>query len=75
MVEAAERRVDEAISRSKDGAIETMYIGGDHRCWRSAGGCVNRMWDDVATVVWARMRRRVEGYEAVGTFSPIMILD
>eukprot|EP00959_Pyramimonas_sp_CCMP1952_P227202 4750451-Pyramimonas_sp.AAC.1 len=41
MVEAAERRVDDAVSRSPDGAIEIMCIGGDHRCWRSDGGCVN----------------------------------
>eukprot|EP00959_Pyramimonas_sp_CCMP1952_P116037 2425806-Pyramimonas_sp.AAC.1 len=75
MVEAAERLVDEAISRSKDGAIEIMCIGGHHRCWRSAGGCVNRMWDDVATIVRARMNRRIEGYKAVGTFPLIMILD
>eukprot|EP00959_Pyramimonas_sp_CCMP1952_P446678 9352795-Pyramimonas_sp.AAC.1 len=37
MVEAAERLVDEAITRAKDGAIVIMYVGGDHKCWRSAG--------------------------------------
>eukprot|EP00959_Pyramimonas_sp_CCMP1952_P017261 366460-Pyramimonas_sp.AAC.1 len=75
MVEAAERLVDDAVSRSPDGAIEIMYIGGDHRCWRSDGGCVNRMWDDVATLVRARMNRRIRGYKAAGTFPRIMILD
>eukprot|EP00959_Pyramimonas_sp_CCMP1952_P172486 3603857-Pyramimonas_sp.AAC.1 len=37
MVEAAERLVDDAITRAKDGAIEIMYVGGDHKCWRSDG--------------------------------------
>eukprot|EP00959_Pyramimonas_sp_CCMP1952_P334332 7001777-Pyramimonas_sp.AAC.1 len=52
-----------------------MYIGGGHRCWRSDGGCVDRMWDDVATLVRARMNRRIEDYKAAGTFARIMILD
>eukprot|EP00959_Pyramimonas_sp_CCMP1952_P069935 1460197-Pyramimonas_sp.AAC.1 len=33
------------------------------------------MWDDVATLVRARMNRRVEDYEAAGTFPRIMVLD
>eukprot|EP00959_Pyramimonas_sp_CCMP1952_P355512 7446060-Pyramimonas_sp.AAC.1 len=75
MVEAAERLVDDAVSRPADGAIEIMYIGGGQRCWRSAGGCVSRMWDNVATIVRARMNRRIEDYKAVGEFPRIMILD
>eukprot|EP00959_Pyramimonas_sp_CCMP1952_P451176 9446009-Pyramimonas_sp.AAC.1 len=75
MVEAAERLVDDAVSCSPDGAIEIMCIGGDHRCWRSAGGCVNRMLDDVATIVRARMNRRIEDCKTAGIFPRIMILD
>eukprot|EP00959_Pyramimonas_sp_CCMP1952_P100922 2111089-Pyramimonas_sp.AAC.1 len=75
MVEAAERLVDPAISRAKDGAIEILYGGGGNKCWRSAGGGVDRMWDDVATLVRARMNRRIEGYKAAGTSPRIMILD
>eukprot|EP00959_Pyramimonas_sp_CCMP1952_P453278 9467972-Pyramimonas_sp.AAC.1 len=52
-----------------------MYIGGDHRFWRSAGGGVSRMWDDVATTVRARLNRRIEGYKDVGAFPRIMIID
>eukprot|EP00959_Pyramimonas_sp_CCMP1952_P095458 1996045-Pyramimonas_sp.AAC.1 len=64
MVEASERLVDEATTRAKDGAIEIMYVGGDHKCWRSAGAGVSQMWDDVAALVRARMKRRIESYKA-----------
>eukprot|EP00959_Pyramimonas_sp_CCMP1952_P150709 3154028-Pyramimonas_sp.AAC.1 len=33
------------------------------------------MWDDVATLVRARMNRRIEDYKAAGTFPRIMVLD
>eukprot|EP00959_Pyramimonas_sp_CCMP1952_P040463 846056-Pyramimonas_sp.AAC.1 len=64
MVEAAEKLVDDAIARAKDGAIEIMYVGGGHKCWRSDGSGVSQMWDDVATLVRARMSRRIESYKA-----------
>eukprot|EP00959_Pyramimonas_sp_CCMP1952_P179911 3762205-Pyramimonas_sp.AAC.1 len=52
-----------------------MCVGGGHKCWRSAGGGVDRMWDGAATLVRARMNRLIEGCKAVGTFPRIMILD
>eukprot|EP00959_Pyramimonas_sp_CCMP1952_P372512 7801031-Pyramimonas_sp.AAC.1 len=35
MAEAADRLVDDAITRAKDGAIEIIYVGGGTTCWRS----------------------------------------
>eukprot|EP00959_Pyramimonas_sp_CCMP1952_P008196 171298-Pyramimonas_sp.AAC.1 len=56
MLEAVERIIEDAVKRSPDGAIEIMCIGGDRRWWKSPdGGCVDPMWDDVATLVRARM--------------------
>eukprot|EP00959_Pyramimonas_sp_CCMP1952_P405363 8496030-Pyramimonas_sp.AAC.1 len=75
MAEAAERLVDDAITRAKDGAIEIMYVGGGHKCWRSDGYGVSQMWGDVATLVRARMNRRIESYKAMGISPRIMILD
>eukprot|EP00959_Pyramimonas_sp_CCMP1952_P034406 721038-Pyramimonas_sp.AAC.1 len=33
------------------------------------------MWDDVATMVRARMNRRIEHYKTVGMFPSKMVLD
>eukprot|EP00959_Pyramimonas_sp_CCMP1952_P399759 8376271-Pyramimonas_sp.AAC.1 len=52
-----------------------MHVGGDNKCWRSTGAGISQMWDDVATLVRARMNRRIESYKAAGTFPRIMILD
>eukprot|EP00959_Pyramimonas_sp_CCMP1952_P036129 755799-Pyramimonas_sp.AAC.1 len=77
MLETSNRIIDDAVKRSPDGAIEVLYIGGDHRCWKSpGGGCdIDPMWDDVATLVRAQMNRRIEDYKAAGICPRIMILD
>eukprot|EP00959_Pyramimonas_sp_CCMP1952_P114161 2386954-Pyramimonas_sp.AAC.1 len=61
--------------RSPEGAIDIMHIGGGHTCWQNDGAGVDPMWDDVATLVRARMKRRIEHYKAIGLFPRLMILD
>eukprot|EP00959_Pyramimonas_sp_CCMP1952_P447572 9371667-Pyramimonas_sp.AAC.1 len=56
------------MSRATDGAIEIMYVGGDHNSWQTDGVGINPMWDDSATLVRARMSRRIEHYKANRTF-------
>eukprot|EP00959_Pyramimonas_sp_CCMP1952_P467074 9491003-Pyramimonas_sp.AAC.1 len=63
------------MTRAADGAIEIMYVGGDYKCWQANGVGINPMWDDVATLIRARMNRRIECYKAMGLFPRIMILD
>eukprot|EP00959_Pyramimonas_sp_CCMP1952_P264964 5540605-Pyramimonas_sp.AAC.1 len=63
------------MGRATEGAIEIMSVGGDHKCWQADAGGVNPMWDDVATLVRARMNRPIEHYTAIGMFPRILILD
>eukprot|EP00959_Pyramimonas_sp_CCMP1952_P065989 1377574-Pyramimonas_sp.AAC.1 len=62
------------MRRSSEGAIDVMYVGGDHKCWQNDDGGVDPMWDDVTTLVRARMNRRIERYKAMGMFPRIMVL-
>eukprot|EP00959_Pyramimonas_sp_CCMP1952_P201740 4218727-Pyramimonas_sp.AAC.1 len=66
MADNAVTLVDDAMRRLSEGAIEIMYVGGDHKCWQIDGSGVDPMWDDVATLVRARMNCRVERYKAIG---------
>eukprot|EP00959_Pyramimonas_sp_CCMP1952_P310236 6492936-Pyramimonas_sp.AAC.1 len=45
--ETAERKIDEAVKRTKTGAIQIFYVGGDHRRWQSESGTfkMNAIWD------------------------------
>eukprot|EP00959_Pyramimonas_sp_CCMP1952_P202616 4237161-Pyramimonas_sp.AAC.1 len=52
-----------------------MHVGGGHKCWRSNGSGVSQMWGDVATLVRARMNRRIESYKAMGLCPRVMTLD
>eukprot|EP00959_Pyramimonas_sp_CCMP1952_P260660 5450039-Pyramimonas_sp.AAC.1 len=63
------------MRRSPEGPIEVMYVGGGRKCWHNDDGGVDPMWGDVATLVRARMNRRIEHYKAIGIFPRIMILD
>eukprot|EP00959_Pyramimonas_sp_CCMP1952_P028416 595804-Pyramimonas_sp.AAC.1 len=47
----------------------------DHTCWQNDGEGVGPMWDNVATLVRARMNRRIEHCKAIGMLPRIMILD
>eukprot|EP00959_Pyramimonas_sp_CCMP1952_P281723 5888453-Pyramimonas_sp.AAC.1 len=38
MLEASERLIGDAVKRSPDGAMEIMYIGGGHGCWKFPDG-------------------------------------
>eukprot|EP00959_Pyramimonas_sp_CCMP1952_P017807 377757-Pyramimonas_sp.AAC.1 len=66
MIRDAVKLIDDGVLRSSEGAIDIMYIGGDHTCWQNDGEGVGPMWDDVATLVRARMNRRIEHYKAIG---------
>eukprot|EP00959_Pyramimonas_sp_CCMP1952_P313489 6561869-Pyramimonas_sp.AAC.1 len=52
LLETSDRIIDDAAKCSPDGAIEILFIGGDHRCWQSpdSGFDVDPMWDDVAAL-------------------------
>eukprot|EP00959_Pyramimonas_sp_CCMP1952_P167815 3507178-Pyramimonas_sp.AAC.1 len=69
--------IDEAVDRFKSGALQIFYAGGDHRRWQSANGTFNMdvMWDDIATLLRARMNQRVERCNAAGVQPRMMILD
>eukprot|EP00959_Pyramimonas_sp_CCMP1952_P355168 7439693-Pyramimonas_sp.AAC.1 len=75
--ETAERMIDEAVNRSKTGAIQIFYVGGDYQRWQSGSSTfkMNAMWDDIATLLRARMNQRVERCRAAGIQPRIMILD
>eukprot|EP00959_Pyramimonas_sp_CCMP1952_P153983 3221440-Pyramimonas_sp.AAC.1 len=59
--ETAGRMIDEAVNRSKTGAIQIFNVGGDHRCWQSENGTskMNVTWDDIATLLRACMNQRI----------------
>eukprot|EP00959_Pyramimonas_sp_CCMP1952_P226074 4727666-Pyramimonas_sp.AAC.1 len=52
-----------------------MHIGGGSKCWQEGDNGVGPMWDDVATMVRAGMKRRIERYKTIGLFPIIMVLD
>eukprot|EP00959_Pyramimonas_sp_CCMP1952_P349607 7325286-Pyramimonas_sp.AAC.1 len=69
--------IDEAAKRSKTGAIQIFYVGGDHRRWQSESSTfkMNATWDDIATLLRARMNQRAERHKAAGIQPKLMILD
>ena len=75
MIEDAVGLIDDIMKRSQQGTIDIMYVGGDSTCWQIGDDGVGPMWDDVATMVRARMNRRIEHFETMGLFPRIMILD
>eukprot|EP00959_Pyramimonas_sp_CCMP1952_P252327 5272091-Pyramimonas_sp.AAC.1 len=75
MIRDAVQLIDDAMCRSPEGAIDIMYIGGDHKCWQNDEDGVGPMWGDLATLVRARMNRRIEHYKAIGMFPRTLSLD
>eukprot|EP00959_Pyramimonas_sp_CCMP1952_P402615 8436783-Pyramimonas_sp.AAC.1 len=65
MINDAVTLIDDAMRRSSEGAVDIMF-GGGHKCWRNDDGGVDPMWDDAATLVRARMNRRIEHFKAIG---------
>eukprot|EP00959_Pyramimonas_sp_CCMP1952_P351026 7353731-Pyramimonas_sp.AAC.1 len=45
--------IDEAVKRSKPGAIQIFYVGGYDRCWQfeSVSFKMNPLWGDIAILV------------------------
>eukprot|EP00959_Pyramimonas_sp_CCMP1952_P020661 435968-Pyramimonas_sp.AAC.1 len=75
--ETAERIIDEAVQRSKLGVIRIFYVAGAHRWWQSEGGSfeMNAVWDDIVTLLRARVNQRIERWKIARIQPKMMILD